>query len=170
MIIFGTRTKLLQNSSIAAVGTCNYCNSVGSLYAYKQVKYFHIFWIPIFPYSTEIISVCNHCKKVNYQREIDPQTLATIRSSGMPKTPVGYFSGLILMVFSSDLRPQREYPDPLKQKNTWKVRLLVMYMKSNGKKMGSPCTPYTVLPMSQRIPLLSTSTTTKQRERKVFGN
>lgn len=97
MIIFGTRTKLLQNSSNAAVGTCNYCNTVGSLYAYKQVKYFHIFWIPIFPYSTEIISVCNHCKKVNYQREIDPQTLATIRSSGMQKTPVGYFSGLILI-------------------------------------------------------------------------
>ncbi|GAA4172644.1 zinc ribbon domain-containing protein [Sphingobacterium ginsenosidimutans] len=97
MIIFGTRTKLLQNSSNAAVGTCNYCNTAGSLYAYKQVKYFHIFWIPIFPYSTEIISVCDHCKKVNYQREIDPQTLATIRSSGMPKTPVGYFSGLILI-------------------------------------------------------------------------
>ncbi|RKE57394.1 zinc-ribbon domain-containing protein [Sphingobacterium detergens] len=97
MIIFGTRTKLLQNSSNAAVGTCNYCNTAGSLYASKQVKYFHIFWIPIFPYSTEIISVCDHCKKVNYQREIDPQTLATIRSSGMPKTPVGYFSGLILI-------------------------------------------------------------------------
>ncbi|WP_349681741.1 MULTISPECIES: hypothetical protein [unclassified Sphingobacterium] len=34
---------------------------------------------------------------MNYQREIDPQTLTTIRSSGMPKTPIGYFSGLILI-------------------------------------------------------------------------
>jgi len=97
MIIFGTRTKLLKNRPNAAVGNCNYCNTTDSLHAYKQVKYFHIFWIPIFPYSTEIISVCNHCKKVNYQREIDPQTLTTIRSSGMPKTTIGYFSGLILI-------------------------------------------------------------------------
>ncbi|WP_233789236.1 hypothetical protein [Sphingobacterium sp. HMA12] len=34
---------------------------------------------------------------MNYQREIDPQTLATIRSGGVPKTPIGYFSGLILI-------------------------------------------------------------------------
>ena len=47
--------------------------------------------------AVNALGVCNHCKKVNYQREIDPQTLATIRSSGMPKTPVGYFSGLILI-------------------------------------------------------------------------
>ncbi|MDR2271096.1 MAG: zinc ribbon domain-containing protein [Sphingobacterium sp.] len=98
MIIFGTRTKLLENDSNTAVGDCNHCHTTGSLHAYKQVKYFHIFWIPIFPYSTEIISACDHCKKVNYQREIDHQTLTAIRSSGIRKTPIGYFTGLIIII------------------------------------------------------------------------
>ena len=97
MIIFGTRTKVLTGKSQPAIGNCNYCGTAQSLFAYKQIKYFHIFWIPIFPYSAQIITICNHCKKLNYESEINPQTLQSLSAGTIRKTPIGYFAGLMLM-------------------------------------------------------------------------
>ncbi|WP_312332019.1 zinc-ribbon domain-containing protein [Sphingobacterium sp.] len=97
MIIFGTRTKVLTNKSQSAVGDCDYCGTAQSLFAYRQIKYFHIFWIPIFPYSAQIIMICNHCKKLSYQSEIKPQTLQSLSSRTIRKTPIGYFTGLMLI-------------------------------------------------------------------------
>ena len=97
MIIFGTRTKVLANRSQSAIGNCAYCGTAQSLFAYRQVKYIHIFWIPLFPYASEIITMCTHCKKLSYQREIDPQTLQSISSGTIRKTPIGYFAGLVLI-------------------------------------------------------------------------
>ncbi|HAE69581.1 MAG TPA: hypothetical protein DCG77_20795, partial [Sphingobacterium sp.] len=74
-----------------------YCGTAQSLFAYRQVKYIHIFWIPLFPYASEIITMCTHCKKLSYQREIDPQTLQSISSGTIRKTPIGYFAGLVLI-------------------------------------------------------------------------
>ncbi|WP_366770088.1 zinc-ribbon domain-containing protein [uncultured Sphingobacterium sp.] len=97
MIIFGARTKVLTNRSQSAVGDCDYCGTAQSLFAYRQIKYFHIFWIPIFPYSAQIIMICNHCKKLSYQSEIKPQTLQSLSSRTIRKTPIGYFTGLMLI-------------------------------------------------------------------------
>jgi len=97
MIIFGTRTKVLTGKSQPAIGNCDYCGTAQSLFAYKQIKYFHIFWIPIFPYSTQIITICNHCKKLSYQSEINPQTLQSLSARTIRKTPIGYFAGLMLI-------------------------------------------------------------------------
>ncbi len=97
MIIFGTRTKVLANKSQSTIGNCDYCGTVQSLFAYRQIKYFHVFWIPIFPFSSEVITICNHCKKLSYQREINTQTLQVISSGTIRKTPFGYFAGLVLI-------------------------------------------------------------------------
>jgi len=97
MIIFGTRTKVLTGKSQPAIGNCDYCGTAQSLFAYKQIKYFHIFWIPIFPYSAQVITICNHCKKLSYQSEINPQTLQSLPSGNIRKTPIGYFAGLVLI-------------------------------------------------------------------------
>ena len=98
MIIFGTRTKYLRVKSGRLVANCSHCGVRESLDAVKRISYFHIFWIPIFPYRSQLITECEHCRKVNYQREIPPQVLADIRNSGVvPKTPLGYFTGLILV-------------------------------------------------------------------------
>ena len=98
MIIFGTRTKYLPVKSGMLQTNCDHCGTAQSLDAVKRINYFHIFWIPIFPYRSQLITECGHCKKVNYQREIPPQVLTDIRNSGaVPKTPLGYFTGLILV-------------------------------------------------------------------------
>ncbi len=97
MIIFGTRTKVLANRSQSAIGNCAYCGTAQSLFAYRQVKYIHIFWIPLFPYASESFTMCTHCMELSYQREIDPQTLQSISSGTIRKTPIGYFAGLVLI-------------------------------------------------------------------------
>lgn len=97
MMIFGTRTKALQRKNQDAVGNCNYCGTLQALYPLKVIKYFHIFWIPIFPYGSQLTTHCTHCKKVSYQAETPPETLANIRRAGIPKTPLGYFAGLIII-------------------------------------------------------------------------
>jgi len=97
MIIFGTKTKLLSNSPENFLGDCDYCHTPKSVFAHKEVSYFHIFWIPIFPYRSKIITICGHCKRVNSQSDINPQTLNEIRAKGMPKIPKRYFFGIILI-------------------------------------------------------------------------
>ncbi|GEM_PF-661744 len=98
MIIFGTRSKVLLNKASRAVGNCGYCGTVNSIFGYKQINYFHIFWIPVFPYKSRIMTVCNHCRQVREQRSIDPQTMQQILQDGLPKTSLGYFAGLIVLL------------------------------------------------------------------------
>jgi len=98
MIIFGTRSKVLHNKASQAVGDCSYCGTTDAIFGYKQISYFHIFWIPVFPYKSRIMTVCNHCRQVREQRSIDPQTMNQIHQEGLPKTSPGYFAGLIILL------------------------------------------------------------------------
>ena len=102
MIIFGTRTKVLQNKSSHYVsGTplfdCESCGSVKKVHAFQSFMYFHIFWIPFFPFSHRIITQCSHCKRVNYQNEIRPNDLNRIKAAVYRKIPRGYYFGLLLI-------------------------------------------------------------------------
>lgn len=98
MIIFGTRSKVLHNKTAQALGNCAYCGTTDTIFGYKQISYFHIFWIPVFPYKTRIMTVCNHCRQVRDQNSIDPQVMRQIQQDGLPKTSVGYFAGLIVLL------------------------------------------------------------------------
>lgn len=62
LIFFGTRaTKIdslkMQNCS------CPNCNSENALVATKYGRYFHVFFLPIFPTSLRTIVECRHCYK-----------------------------------------------------------------------------------------------------------
>ncbi len=139
MIIFGTRTKVLSNKSQSTIGNCDYCGTVGSLFAYRQIKYFHIFWIPIFPYSSQIITICSHCKKVSDQIQINPQTLQSLSLGAVRKTPIGYFTGLVLIgllisaIFAAGISGAKKKQEYLKDPKVGDV-YEVSYAK-NGKTM-----------------------------------
>src|SRR5690554_1494524 len=97
MIIFGTRTKLLPQHTQNLSLHCSHCGVGNATNIYKQFKYFHIFWIPFFPYGSKLITECGHCKRVSYERELDPRTLADIKSQGVRKIPFGYYAGILLI-------------------------------------------------------------------------
>lgn len=93
MIIFGTGRNLV--SRCESNFDCNYCRSVKTVGLEFYVRYFHIFWIPMFTYGRYTTSYCAHCRQVLTKKEMDPdlsQQIAVKR----PRIPLKYFSGLFL--------------------------------------------------------------------------
>lgn len=98
MIIFGVRNKLLKNPVAQPMLLhCDYCQSGNTVQAYWMIKYLHIFWIPMFPYGKQTITVCTHCKKTKYPQEFTQNDLQQLQTVGYPKTPLKYYTGLILI-------------------------------------------------------------------------
>jgi hypothetical protein len=96
MIIFGARTKILNGST--ATTNCSNCGSAQTVRLSFALRYFHIFWIPMFPISKTGISQCSHCKQVLYANEM-PNDLKTVynQEKAKAKIPWGYRFGLILI-------------------------------------------------------------------------
>lgn len=95
MIIFGTRTKFLN--AFNSEQTCAHCNT-GKLNLAYTVRYFHIFWIPMFPIGKQGMTQCPHCKQTLSGHELSPQNRSQLNiQKGSTKTPLKYFSGLIII-------------------------------------------------------------------------
>lgn len=62
LIFFGTRGNKIGTAHLEGI-SCPHCNSTNTLSATKYGRYFHIFFIPIFPTSSRTIIECSHCYK-----------------------------------------------------------------------------------------------------------
>ncbi len=119
MIIFGSKSKLLGSSATTA--DCNHCGSVGTVHLSFITKYFHIFWIPMFPYGKKGVSECSHCKQVLYENQMPGNLKAVYEvEKAKAKIPLGYRFGQILIglffafsifsvVFSKVSQPSTDY-------------------------------------------------------------
>ncbi len=68
MIIYGWKSVI--GKLAGAVGlSCPSCQK-DQLTVGTRHSYFHVYWIPFFPYRREQIGVCNHCKKVMDEKEL----------------------------------------------------------------------------------------------------
>lgn len=96
MIIFGTRSKVLSGST--ATADCDYCSSKQTVRLSFVLRYFHIFWIPMFPLSKTGVSQCSHCKQTLYANQM-PNALKMVyeEEKKKVKTPWAYRFGLILI-------------------------------------------------------------------------
>ncbi|MBZ4189677.1 zinc-ribbon domain-containing protein [Niabella beijingensis] len=96
MIIFGTRGKTLRTN--AAPINCDHCGTKNSVYLSFAVRYFHIFWIPVFPTGKKGMTQCSHCKQVLYENQL-PTALRPVFYSEKQKikTPLKYYTGLLLV-------------------------------------------------------------------------
>lgn len=98
MIIFGTRTSSYRPYNNTAFD-CDHCGSKASVDIFFATRYFHIFWIPVFPFSKTGMSQCQHCKRAQYRGQMSAQMQTCHDDArGRAKTPVRYFTGLILVV------------------------------------------------------------------------
>lgn len=97
MIIFGTRTKTLKSKEISFYD-CENCKSKGTVTFLFLARYFHIFWIPVFPISKKGISQCSHCKQVLYANEMSPRMKEDYASaSANAKRPITHYFGLFVI-------------------------------------------------------------------------
>lgn len=115
MIIFGTGKRIIETGEQKY--SCGYCGTEKSVRFEFYISYFHIFWIPLFPYRKQVFSHCLHCRQVLGKKEMLPEQLPTER----PKTPWKYFSGIflvfafILLIFIAIANEHRETANYLHQ-------------------------------------------------------
>lgn len=62
LILFGTRASRVDATELSNA-SCPHCNSQNTLVATKYGRYFHVFFLPIFPTSEKTIVECKHCYK-----------------------------------------------------------------------------------------------------------
>lgn len=97
IFIFGTRAT--TGDPIQTGQTCPACGTEHAIYMVPQQRYFHLFWIPLFPTSKQFTPVCSSCEAMFTTQKIP----ATSEVRSQFKTPKWTFAGLIafgLLIFA----------------------------------------------------------------------
>jgi hypothetical protein len=61
LFLFGTGKSTLKNKYSLTNCICPKCQQTNTMFAGTIARYFHFFFIPIFPTSKDNIAICNHC-------------------------------------------------------------------------------------------------------------
>ncbi|HEV8514257.1 MAG TPA: hypothetical protein VGQ59_13335 [Cyclobacteriaceae bacterium] len=96
MIIYGTRGT--NGKAVIVNSTCSACNTTGPFIFQTAVRYFHVFWIPLFPFNKIGVAQCQHCKKVYDKNSFDSSMQSTLTQLKQnQKYSIFHFSGLVLI-------------------------------------------------------------------------
>lgn len=96
MIIFGTRGKVTPGEELVTE-VCPACGH--SLHrTFGITSYFHVFWIPTFPYRRRAGLVCSHCQLSRVGKDLPRRVNEAIRPQlfSLPRL-LPYFTGLFLL-------------------------------------------------------------------------
>lgn len=98
MIIFGSRATNIGSFKVNS-SSCSYCKNTGTQQITQFGKYFHVFWIPVFPIGKKTFSECTHCKHTIRKKEFSSElTNSFLQGKDSVKRPIWHWSGLILFV------------------------------------------------------------------------
>lgn len=67
MIFFGSRSRTITGPDL--MFPCDHCGHMQHVVGGIQ-RYFHVYWIPVFPTSKDVIASCLHCKRTRYGSEL----------------------------------------------------------------------------------------------------
>ncbi len=73
MIIFGTKLVNINLLDTPKV-TCQDCGEKGYSKMSRFVKYFHLYYVPVLPYSTSGLSQCDYCETIHTYEEMSKET------------------------------------------------------------------------------------------------
>ncbi|MEW5675856.1 zinc-ribbon domain-containing protein [Flavobacterium enshiense] len=99
MIFFGTREKEIKRGSLTNV-TCNECRENVSMTYIVESKYFHLYWVPFFPYKKNTFVGCNECDTVFEKKQFSENIKKKLQRENELKparNPIWMFSGLIIL-------------------------------------------------------------------------
>lgn len=138
MIIYGYRAKTLGAESITA--PCSQCQH-GSATLWGFSRYFHIWYIPFFPFQKMFVLECQNCKKTSEKKDW-PETVRNIIQSKAAnfKTPISLFSGVFIAMgiagylYYSSMQKKTETTQRLSAPKVGDV--IVVYQKSETKGIG----------------------------------
>jgi hypothetical protein len=96
MIVFGTRGKVVLGPRRQGV-LCESCGKEEHA-TYGVLRYFHVFWIPIFPTMKQAVMECAHCKKVLRGKEVPERVRRDVSEKVFTRGRVlPMFTGLALI-------------------------------------------------------------------------
>lgn len=101
MFFYGIKSKTLREGELTDIH-CEYCEQDDTYMEYRFVqKYFHLYFIPVFPFKKKLVVYCDDCC-VEYQNDKIPKAatkkLNHIKNRYPIRTPIWMFSGLIILV------------------------------------------------------------------------
>lgn len=96
MIVFGTRGKIVQGPQKRGI-PCSACGT--DVHATSGVlRWFHVFWIPIFPTLKQPALQCVHCRKALVGNELPPKVRRDVAAAVFTRRQVlPAFAGAILL-------------------------------------------------------------------------
>ena len=98
LFFFGVKGKSVH-SELIKDQACMHCQQRDTTYANFISRYFHLFWIPVFPVGKKAVSVCSHCKQALAKKEMPVEYRTAVKNlKSKAKIPVWHFSGLIIGV------------------------------------------------------------------------
>lgn len=100
-IFFGTRSSKIKTRKLQGPTECPHCQSQDSFFATTFGKYFHVFWIPILPFSKTTLVECAHCKKTYRTNELPEniqQALHKTDEQNPVKRPIWHSLGCLVVV------------------------------------------------------------------------
>lgn len=97
IIFFGTRGKRVSGNPIQSL-TCPHCGN-SSHQSFGIVRYFHIFWISVFPIKKLAGIECLNCRKTRLGKDLPTPTLNGIKNVVFGwKNTLPLYTGLVLIV------------------------------------------------------------------------
>lgn len=114
MLVFGTRSKVVDGPTVQGQ-SCPNCGQ-SSYVSFGAIRYFHIFWIPVFPFSKKVGLQCSNCKHTALGKDVPDMLQDPVRPevfSGGKTLPL--FTGSVLIAglvafgaYSADQDDKRE--------------------------------------------------------------
>lgn len=99
MLFFGTRSKKIKKGRLSNT-TCVNCDGNTSMTYTVFVKYFHVYWVPVFPFRKKTTIECNDCYYTYEYKEL-PESVKIKFDRERERNPVSFpvwmFSGLIVL-------------------------------------------------------------------------
>lgn len=100
-IIFGSRSSKLSTQYHLSGCKCNACGTQHSLMASVHGRYFHIFFIPMFPLWKTTAAECSHCRAAYAENQFTQEmrySLAQQKTQQPAKRPIWHSIGCLMLL------------------------------------------------------------------------
>ncbi|WP_313806897.1 zinc-ribbon domain-containing protein [Flavobacterium sp.] len=99
MIFFGTKKKEIKRGIISNT-TCKVCEENTPMYYTVEAKYFHVYWIPVFPYKKNTTVDCSYCDTTFEKKQFSESIKNKLQRENElepARNPIWMFSGVIIL-------------------------------------------------------------------------
>ena len=96
-MIFGFRSSKIGTFNVDNT-SCNHCQELSTQQVSVFGRYFHVFWIPVFPLGRKSVSECVNCKKTIKKGAFSPELKAAFNEQkSSVKRPFWHYIGSLIL-------------------------------------------------------------------------